>query len=251
MKRILLCAPLAREFKYVLGNFPSLKRWASGDVFSARTASGEVVLLRTGIGTRRSESSLTSLLREFRPDLIVSLGFAGALREGLTAGDLVWASRVFFLSYGASRNEGTELPEIYLPDARKVADRLAAEISVREGCIVTLEDLVTKPEVRKRLPAEIPPPVCDMETFALAGVAARQGIPFFAVRSVSDISAHEIPAELLDIFDESGKILFFRLFGRVLRKPGLIRDMLHLRRDSERAAKSLGVITKSIIDAVD
>ncbi len=251
MKRTLICAPLAREFKYVLGNFPSARRWTSGGVLSAVTASGEVVLLRTGIGTLRSESSLTSLLGEFHPDLIVSLGFAGALYDGLAAGDLIWASRVFFLSDRTSCAEGTKLPEMHLPEARIMAERLAKTIPIREGCIVTLENLIRKPEIRRRLPAGISLPVCDMETFVLARVAARQGIPFFAARSVSDTSEHEIPAELLDIFDESGKILFFRLSGRVLQKPGLLLDMIHLRKNSEKAAKSLGIITKSIIDAVD
>ena len=249
MKRTLICAPLAREFKYVLGNFPSgRRRWTSGGVCSVQTPSGEVVLLRTGVGTRRSESSLTSLLSKLRPDLIVSLGFAGALHEGLAAGDLIWASRVFFLSDRTPHAEGTEFPEILLPESKRVADRLAGIISIREGCIVTLEDFVRKPEIRKRLPAEISLPVCDMETFVLARVAARQGIPFFAARAISDTSDHEIPPELLDIFDESGKILYFRLSKRVLYKPGLLSDMFHLRRNSERAAKSLGTLVKSLLE---
>ena len=249
MKRTLICAPLARELKYVLRNFPSgRRRWTSGGVFSVQTSAGEVLLLRTGIGTHLSESSLTSLLGELQPDLIVSLGFAGALYEGLAAGDLIWASKVLFLSDRNSRAEGTELLEIPLPESKRVADRLAGTISIREGCIVTLEDLVRKPEIRKRLPAEISLPVCDMETFALARIAAQQGIPFFAARSVSDTSDHEIPPELLDIFDESGKILYFRLSKRVLYKPGLLMDMVHLRRNSERAAKSLGALVKSFLD---
>ncbi|MFI5293803.1 MAG: hypothetical protein ACHQ0Y_02115 [Thermodesulfovibrionales bacterium] len=249
MKKILICAPLARELKYVLSNFPAGRReWTSGGIFSVQTTSGEIVLLRTGIGTHHSESSLTTLLGELRPDLIVSLGFAGALYEGLAAGDLIWASRVFFLSDRTPDTKGPELPEIPLPESKRVADKLAGIISFREGCIVTLESLVKKPEIRKRLPAKISFPVCDMETFVLARTATRQGIPFFAARSISDTSDHEIPPELLDIFDESGKILYFRLSKRVLYKPGLLMDMVRLRRNSERAAKSLGNLVKSFLD---
>jgi nucleoside phosphorylase len=248
MKKILICAPLARELKYVLSNFPAGKRgWTSGGFFSVETTSGEVVLLRTGIGIHDSESSLATLLGELRPDLIVSLGFAGALYEGLAAGDLIWASRVFFLSDRTSDTEGPELPEIPLPESKRVADRLAGIISLREGCIVTLEDLKKKPEIRKRLPAGVSFPVCDMETFVLARTATRQGIPFFAARSISDASDHEIPLELLDIFDESGKILYFRLSKSVLYKPGLAMDMVRLRRNSEMAAKSLGSLVRAIM----
>ena len=249
MKKVLICAPLAREFKYVLRKLPSGRRgWTSGGVFSVQIASGEVVFLRTGLGIHRSGSSLTSLLGELHPDLIVSLGFAGALYEGSAAGDLIWASRVIFLSDRTSCAEGAELPEIFLPESKRVADRLAGIISIREGCIVTLEDLVRKPEIRKRLPAEVSLPVCDMETFVLARIAAQQGIPFFAARSVSDTLDHEIPPELLDIFDESGRILYLRLSKRVLYKPKLLMDMVHLRSNSEKAAKSLGALVKSFLD---
>ena len=250
MKKTLICAPLARELKYVLSNFPAGRRtgWTSGGVFSVQTTSGEVVFIRTGIGTINAESSIKSLLRELHPDLILSLGFGGALYEGLAAGDIIWASRVFFLPAMTSGPIGTEISEIPLPGSMRVAHRLAGIIPLREGCIVTLENLVKKPEIRKRLPAGISFPVCDMETFVLARAATRQGIPFFAARSISDTSDHEIPPELLDIFDESGKILYFRLAKRVLYKPGLAMDMVRLRRNSERAGKSLGALVKSFLE---
>ncbi len=245
MKRILICAPLVRELKYVLNNFSAeKKRWKSTGIISAKTENGEVILLRTGVGVRDSESSLTSLLGELRPDLIVSLGFAGALYEGLAAGDLVWASRVFFLADGTA---DAEIPEIPLSESKGMADRLAGIIPIREGCIVTLESLVKKPEIKRRLPAEIPFPVCDMETFVLARTAIQQGIPFFAARSVSDTSEHEIPSELLDIFDESGKILYLRLSKRILQKTGLVTDMVRLRRDSKKAARSLGSLVRALL----
>jgi nucleoside phosphorylase len=113
---------------------------------------------------------------------------------------------------------------------------------------VTLENLVKKPEIRKRLPAKISFPVCDMETFVLARAASQRGIPFFAARSISDTSDHEIPPELLDIFDESGKILYFRLSKSVLYKPGLVMEMVRLRRNSEMAARSLGSLVRALLD---
>src|SRR5574342_729535 len=99
MKKLLICAAVPREFKYVHRNLSSkeVQISAEGRIFTALTASTQVTLLQTGSGIKNAESSIGSFLKEFRPDLIISIGFAGALHEGLAAGDLVRASRIIFL----------------------------------------------------------------------------------------------------------------------------------------------------------
>ncbi len=250
MKRILICAAIPREFMYIEGILSSLngKKGAAGGFFSVTTGSVEVVLFRTGIGIQRAESSIQSLLNGFTPQLMISLGFGGALDKGLAAGDLVWASRVLLLRGSTSVKGLPELSDISLPGSKKTADRLPYAKTFREGCIVTLEHFMTKSEIRKSLPEGILFPVCDMETFVLARAALQRHIPFFAARSISDTADQEIPHELLDITDASGKIAYRRLVMSLVHRPELVNDLVRLGLNSKKAARSLGDLIKSFLD---
>ncbi len=252
MKKVLICAAMPQELKFIRRNLSKTKgeKRSYGAVFSTLTNSAEVTLLRTGVGTINAESSIKSLLRKLHPDLIMSLGFGGALYEGLVAGDLIWASRVFFLRTPLAGREPTEISHISLPEAKKIADKIPGSIFYREGCIVTLEHFMGKHEIRKSLPDGVSFPVCDMETFVLAKTAMERRIPFFAARSVSDTASQEIPRELFDITDEWGNIAYLSLIKSVLQKPGLAKDVLLLEKNSLKAAKSLAAIVKSFLDTV-
>ncbi len=250
MKKLLICAAVPQEFKYIRKNLSSKKIRGStgGSVFTAQTASTQVTLLQTGSGIKNAESSVGSFLKEFRPDLIISLGFGGALHEGLAAGDLVWGSRIIFVR---SRPKGSLLPQttdILLPETN-LTGFLGRSPSLREGCIVTLEQPITKPEIRNVLPDGVSFPVCDMETFALAKIAVHSQIPFFAVRAISDISHQEIPREVFDLIDPSGRASYARLLISVLKKPGLLKTLNWLGLNSEKAAKSLGEFVKSVLES--
>jgi adenosylhomocysteine nucleosidase len=250
MKRVLICAAIPRELKYIERIFPSvnMERSAAGRVFSLKTGSIEVTLSETGIGVHSAESSIQSLLNGLHPDLLLSLGFGGAIYGGLTAGDLVWASRVLLLGSSHSMKERAEISEIPLSGSKKVADGLPHGLSVRQGCIVTLRHPMTKPDIRNNLPPGISFPVCDMETFVLADAATQRHIPFFAVRSISDTADQEVPREFLDITGVSGQIAYRRLVMSLLQRPVLVKDLLRLGMNSEKAAKSLGDLVKSFLD---
>jgi adenosylhomocysteine nucleosidase len=250
MKRILICAAIPRELKYVERIFSSVKgeRRTGGRFFSVREKSIEVILSETGIGIQRAESSIKTLLNDLHPDVILSLGFGGALYEGLAAGDIVWASRVLFLRGRPSGGQRAEIPDISLPGSKRVTDGLVRSPSFREGCIVTLEHLMTKPEIRESMPDGLSFPVCDMETFVLAKNAVQRQIPFFAARSISDTADQEISREILGLTEESGQIAYGRLGRSVFQKPGLIKELIRLGRNSEKAAKRLGSLVRTFLD---
>lgn len=250
MKRMLICAPIPREFKYIYRSLssPDVQSLSTGRAFTALTASMEITLLQTGVGIHNAESSTESVLKEFLPDLILSLGFGGALHEGLAAGDLIWASRIIFLHSEPSGAVRPQITDLSLPESKKITDGIGRSVSLHEGCIVTLEHPMKKSEIRNILPSGISFPVCDMETFALATTAARRHIPFFAVRAISDTLYQEVPQEFFDLIDASGKTSYARLLMSVLKKPGLVKKLIQLGVNSEKAAKSLGELVTSVVN---
>lgn len=143
-------------------------------IADARAVALEV--LRTGVGPERAGAALHARLeRPPRPRLVVSSGFAGALSPDLDVGARVTARRVHALAGG--RAEEVELPAALLrlaPGARPVE-------------LVSGEDVIA---VVRALPS---PAAADMETAALARVAAEANVPFTALRVVTDTPSAPLP----------------------------------------------------------
>jgi adenosylhomocysteine nucleosidase len=71
-------------------------------LFLAPYATGEVIVVQTGMGTRNAEASVNYVVKEHSPTIILSSGFGGALYDDAIIGELVWASRVLLLNGGVT-----------------------------------------------------------------------------------------------------------------------------------------------------
>lgn len=210
-------------------------------LFLAPCASGEVIVVQTGIGTRNAEDSLNHVVKEHSPTIILSSGFAGALYDSAAIGELIWASRVILVNGGVRET-------LDLPDRDHVFRRLSQKITLREGSIITLERWMKKPEIKRALSGPLPFPVCDMETFPLAKASLKKGLPFVALRSITDRSHEEIPPELLGVSDESGHYRLSRALNVLLRNPSLIPSAISLGKNSAIASRNLWRAVKAFIE---
>jgi len=143
----------------------------------------EVPLVLTGIGKVEAAAAATEAIAALRPELVLNVGTAGALRPGLTG--LFVPSVVLNHDYSADaiRALGHDaVDEIDLPDG--------------DGTALATGDLfVTDPVVRDALAARAH--LVDMEGFAVARACQRAGVPCRLVKIVSDAaddSALEWPA---------------------------------------------------------
>jgi adenosylhomocysteine nucleosidase len=194
----------------------------------------DIVVALTGIGTRSAKAALESVLNAFDPDLILSIGFAGALYEDAAVCDLVAATSVFLVS-------GEFLKSIRMPDESGLLGRLHNGTSprLRAGSFFTLERLVEKKEVRQLVPTDAAFPVCEMETFPLAELALGRQIRFLAVRSITDRLDEEIPPEFLEVTDRAGHCRALKAASLFLRKPQLIPMAAKLATRSRKASEAL------------
>jgi uncharacterized membrane protein len=153
-----------------------------------------VEVLRTGVGLERAARALRARLgRAPRPALVVSSGFAGALGPGIEQGAVVTARAIH-------RAEGTHASAVAVPAAllRQAPDAVAVEVVSGEA-------------VGSRAPEGVAAPAAmDMESAALAQVAAAAGVPFAVLRLVTDTPARPL--------DEIG-----RRSADALRASGLAR----------------------------
>ena len=86
--------------------------------------------------------------------------------------------------------------------------------------------------------------VLDMESYAAAQVCKSRGAPFAAIRSITDTAEEDLPREiaaLATIPTAAGRAAF------AVRRPGLWRTLLELRRRSRSAADNLGDVLGLIL----
>lgn len=166
---------------------------------------GELVLLRTGIGLVAAASALATALTRVRPGVIVSAGTAGGLGYDVEVGDVCASQALAFTdadatAFGYARGQTPGQPETFPGDA-SLLERLSAVgpqalgaatpssagSRLRTGLMLAGNSFVTAANVadtREVFPRALS---TDMESTALAQVAAGAEIPFLAVRGISDL----------------------------------------------------------------
>jgi phosphorylase superfamily protein len=171
-----------------------------------------VEVLRTGVGPARAAAALTRrLARGPRPSLVVSSGFVGALSADLPLHACITAGAVHRLE------EGRAFPLALGPGALRIAQGLPR-------CALLSASAVT----RATAPALPAPSVVDMESAALAEVAAAAGVPFAVLRIVTDTPAAPFPAFVTDLaaalaagLGRAGLVAAARAAAAAVRSPGV------------------------------
>jgi adenosylhomocysteine nucleosidase len=173
-----------------------------------------IVLTWTGVGKVNAAMITMLAIRHFRPQALISTGIAGALHPDHVTGDVVLAERVAHYDYGELTAEGVqirptrnphtnELHPLFFPaDSQllKCATTKLAEIELRQlaessaprspqihvGGLVTGDAFAPLLINRQILHNQFGAEAIDMESGAMAQVCWAQGIPFLAIRGISD-----------------------------------------------------------------
>jgi adenosylhomocysteine nucleosidase len=164
------------------------------------------------------------------PDLMISAGFGGAVLPGLPVGEVVMAEQV--LQWGAS---GFEEIEVGLFGLNGISDSLG----LSRATFISCNEILGKRSLAARLPDSAVNPLLEMETAAVARVAAAYGIPFLAIRAVSDPADEELEFSIDEFCDEHMRIRPAKVFATILARPRIIPQLIRLARNSRVAAKSL------------
>lgn len=183
-----------------------------------------------GIGHERAVAAARRLMEQGARALI-SWGVAGAVLSALRAGDLLLPRRVL------SANES------WVTDAQwreQIARAMQAESRVH----VVTDDLYCSRSpvlsiVEKHALAERGAAAVDMESAAVAMVAARAGVPFVAIKAICDEAETAIAHAAMAMLDIDGR-LSWRAAAKALRAgPRAWRDLAALRAGFAAARRTL------------
>jgi len=107
--------------------------------------------------------------------------------------------------------------------------------------------ITSKVKLSGMLSGKYPCPVVEMESAAIALVAAESGIPLIGLRSVSDPAGEELGFSLDEFCDSRLRIRPWRVLLTILRKPRIIPQLIRLAGNSRIAAGSLTAAMKELL----
>lgn len=231
----LICAipqerkPIIRRFpeatKLPLGGFPS---------WSFRAGGNTVTLIESGMGPTNATAATAAMIESVRPDIILSIGFCGAVSRDTRVGDLVVAQRQYSLSSGtltAERDPDSFLTGILLHDL--------GPASCQPGTFITTDVFANKNIVSALIPDKMTLPVLEMESAAVARKCQSARIRVAALRAVSDACNEDPSALVSELFGKNFAMNRIHAAITLLGKPWLLPQLSRLAGNARRAGDAL------------
>ncbi|MBQ4298552.1 MAG: 5'-methylthioadenosine/adenosylhomocysteine nucleosidase [Clostridia bacterium] len=164
--------------------------------YEGRIGREEVVLAVCGVGKVFAASCTVAMIAAYHPDRIINTGVAGALSPDLHCLDTVVASRLLqhdmdTSAVGDPVGMISGIEKIYFETDGGLSRALAAAIRAAggravSGTLATGDRFVAAPEDKERIRALFSADATDMEGGAVAQICYVSGVPFAAIRTISD-----------------------------------------------------------------
>jgi adenosylhomocysteine nucleosidase len=216
--RIAIIAALPGELK------PLVKDWqrvATGDKRTKKWTflrdSDTWIAVCAGMGAEAARRAYAAAVSDGLADMLLSIGWAGSLDGSIRPG----TAQVPTVVVDAQTGEQFRLTE-----------------GKREWRLVTTAHVADEVE-KMRLAATYPGAVMvDMEAATVARLATMRGIPLLCIKGISDAADVRLP-DLNPFIDQAGQLRTLRFVAYVALRPRYWSSLLHLGKNSERAAESM------------
>jgi adenosylhomocysteine nucleosidase len=213
MSRLAIVAALEREVRPLTKHWQIRKREHAGRQFRFYET-GKVVLVCGGIGPEAARRAAEAVIVLYSPDLLYSVGYAGALDPTLKVADVLTPAHVINGSDGSR-----------------------VDVSKGEGTLLSLNAVASVAQ-KYRLRESYGAQAIDMEASAVARAAEARGVGFRAIKVISDEFNFELPADGRFV-DAEGHFREARFALHALVRPRLWLPLVQLAKNSARASRSL------------
>lgn len=193
------------------------------------------LLIVSGIGTAAASAAALALLRQ-GADALLSFGLAGGLDPTLPAGRIFLPAGVLAADHGSFQTSPAW--------QARVAGALAQFLPVTDGSLLTSLVAVTSIKDKEALFRDTGARAVDMESAAVAHVAAVHRLPFLVARVIVDTATDALPGSVMAA-SQSGAFQAWRLMTALARTPGEIIDLIRLARRFRAARSSLRALGRS------
>jgi adenosylhomocysteine nucleosidase len=209
--------PLVRGWRHSRSNGVDLWRWSF--------EGGEWIAACAGAGVERAARAFAEVEKCAEIDKVISVGWAGALREELLPGRAYDVSCVI--------------------DA-KTGDRYHAA-RWHEECILVTSPKVADHADKKRLASTYQAALVEMEAAGVARLARLRGIPFYCIKGISDGYNDNLP-DFNRFISTDGQFRLARFVFFVLSRPWYWPALIRMGENSKKAARAMA---ESLLDFLD
>jgi len=211
----------------------------------------KVLLIKSGMGLDNAAAAAKVLIKA-QPCIVMNFGFCGAVKAGPQVGDIMVAQRILLNRENLFSPQSGIVEENAKRLCRTLTDALnGKDFRVHGGAFITTSEIRNKVEMSRLVPAWAPNPVLEMETAGVAKAVATDGVPFLAVRGVSDDAGEELGFSISELTDAEMKLRVGKVLLTVARKPRIIPQMLRLAQNSKKAAQNLALALAVLLEDTD
>jgi adenosylhomocysteine nucleosidase len=222
-------AALASEAR-ALG--PSMPRGGDPPLSELAVLGAGSLLALSGIG-RAAAAAAAQALVDAGVSALMTFGMAGGLDPALKPGSVV-IPRELISTDGARYAACRAWRE-------QVAAAVSALRAVSEGNLLTSTHAIQTPADKAAAFRTTGAAAVDMESVAVAEIAAKHNLPFIAVRVIVDTAADMLPRAVVAA-SRAGKVQFARLIGGLILAPREIVSLIRLAQRYRIAMRSLHAI---------
>ena len=188
----------------------------------------KVICVADGPGFSIAGKVARSVVEEFEPDSVWSVGLCGALDDSLRVGDVVTAKTVV----DPAANESFETESQNIKGGKRVTivsqDRIAASVQEKKALRHWGE-------------------VVEMEAAAIARELRSKEIKFSCVKVVSDAAGEEFGIDLNNARDPQGRIQTSRILREAFRNP--VKNFSELARLFKQSRYASGCLGEFIVNS--
>ena len=211
---------------------PSMPRGGDPPLSDLALLGAGSLLALSGIG-RAAAAAAAQALVDSGVSALMTFGMAGGLDPALKPGSVVIPCEL--LSSDGARYTA----------CRSWRERVAAAVSplcaVTEGNLLTGAEPIDTPAEKAAALRSTGAAAVDMESAAVAEVAAKHNLPFIAVRVIVDTAADFLPRAVVAA-SRAGRVHIGRLIGGLILRPREIAALLRLAQRYRIAMRSLRAI---------
>ena len=215
MTRVAILAAFPGELKPLVRGWPHSMR-AGVHFWAQRNEEEEWIAACAGAGQPAATRAFAALEDGGPIDLVFSIGWAGALRVDLPAGSVHNVAGVIDIRTGERYRCDAESGDLWLATSPRVADE----------------------KEKRRLAATYNAALVDMEAAAIARLAAMRGIPFYAIKGISDSLNAKLP-DFNRFLTPGGRMLTGKLLLHVLPRPWHWPGLIRMGENSSKAARNI------------
>jgi adenosylhomocysteine nucleosidase len=197
-----------------------------------------VVVVLSGAGRKDAARATEALIDGHRPSRVISAGFAGGLSPTLKRNDILLANRVILAEGDGDLH--LEPP----PDIVSLSERTVVHV----GALLSVDHVVRLPRQKQRLAEQYGALAVDMETFAVAEICQKRGVPFVAVRVINDTANEALSGDVEHLLlQKTQAARLGAAMGALWRRPGSAKEMYQLRENALVASQRLARFLASLI----